>query len=330
MVKRLWHWLGAESAWMLTILLVGMVIGVVGVQVSVEDADSRLSLQLAMVWAFVAVLGLMLSARMTGQARRRLWIALGPGLVLLGLGVLLPPLALFFGGGGLGWMIAGQIVLRGNVRMEYQSAVKHMRKGEYDQALAVMDQLVRAEPNAAEHYRFRAELFRLAGKPQKALSDYRRVVELTPDAIAGYAGLAETTVLQGNFDEARKYAKQALKHDRGGWMAAYNLGMIEDRRMAAKDSVRYLEQAVEAQIPHVRYRLMARLWLARNYARLGRNEDAKRAAEQMRKESKGLREWEVIMQSDEAVSLRDLLADDVALARRMIESSSPVDELSAD
>jgi len=282
------------------------------------------------VWAFIAVLGLMLSTRLTGQARQRLWITLGPGLALLGLGVLLPPLALFFGGGGLGWMLAGQFVLRGSVRMEYQSAVKHMRKGEYDEALAVMDQLIRAEPNAAEHYRFRAELFRLAGKPQKALSDYRRVVELAPDSINGYAGLAETTVLLGKFDEAREYARQALMHDRGGWMAAYNLGMIEDRRMAPQDAVSYLEQALEAQIPHVRYRLMARLWLARNYARLGRTEDAKHAAARLHKESKGLREWETIMQSEEAASLRGLLADDVALARQMIDSSSPLDELSAD
>lgn len=330
MLRRLWSWLGAERAWALAILLVGMLGGIVAAQVLVDDANLRLSVQLAFVWVFVAALGLALSSRVTGPVRQRLWLTLGPGLILLAIGILLPPLALFFGGGGLGWMVAAQFVLRGSVRMEYQSAIKYMRAGNYDQAIEVMDRLIRAEPNAAEHYRFRAELFRLGGKPDKAIKDYRRVTRLAPDALAGYAGLAETALSQGDLGTAQMYALQALERDSGGWMAAYNLGMIADRRGEAGAAVDYLARALDARIPQSRYRLMARLWLARNYVRLGRRDDAQREVERIRKESAGLREWEAIMQSEEAASLRDLLAEDVALARELLESPAALDLLDHD
>lgn len=328
-MRQLAAWLGAGRVAVLVVALVGAVAGSVIAQFAVEDADTRLSVQLGLVGSFVAVLGVALSGRVSGQARQRLWIALGPGLALLALGVVFPPLALFFGGAGLGWMIMGQFVLRGRVRMEYQSAVKHMRAGDYNAAIDVMSDLVRAEPNAAEHYRFRAELFRLANKPRQAARDYRRVIELEPDAITGYTGLAEIAAQQGDYEQAHDYALQATRRDPYGWMPVYNLGMIADRRVDPEAAVEYLERALTRRIEHSRYRLMARVWLARNYYRMGRNVEATRAVEQMRKENNGLREWEMVMQSDDSGPLRDLLADDVALARQLVESRAPLEVLDA-
>lgn len=328
MFRQFSAWLGVRRAVALLGALIVMLAGLVAAQLAVDDADTRLSVQLALVWVFSAALGLALSTRLTGQARQRLWLALGPGLVLVGLGVFLPTLGLFFGGAGLGWMITGQFVLRGRVRMEYQSAVKLMRKGEHTQAIGVLDQVIRAEPDVAEHHRFRADLHRLAGEPDKAMKDYRRVVQLAPNTIAGYVGLAETAVLRGRFDEAHEYAQQALVRDRGGWMAAYNLGMIEDRRAEPQAAVQYLERAIAAGIPHARFRVMAHLWRARSYARLGHREEAMEAMRWLRREAKALHEWELIMQSTDAAALRDLLADDIALIRRVLESSDPLDDLS--
>jgi len=71
---------------------IGMIGGGAVVQFTIDDADARTSAQLGFAWAFVLVLGIVLSFRMVGQVRR-LWLALGPGLVLVGIGVLLPPLA---------------------------------------------------------------------------------------------------------------------------------------------------------------------------------------------------------------------------------------------
>ncbi|MCD4685654.1 MAG: tetratricopeptide repeat protein, partial [Anaerolineae bacterium] len=275
----------------------------------------------------VAVLGIVLSVRMTGEARRRLWMALGPGLALVGIGVLLPPLALFFGGAGLGWMIAGQFVLRGRVRMEYQTAVKHMRKGEYAPAITAMDTLIEAEPKAAEHYRFRADLHRLNGDLDRAVADFKRVIRLEPDALHGYTGLAEIAVQQEDFEQAYTYARQAVKRDSGGWMAAYNLGMIEDRRRAAKSATKHLERAMTAGIPHSRYRLLAHLWLARSAYRQGRIDDARQQVAALRKQVGGLREWLTLLDDEQAVSLRQMLGADVALAEQLMDETTSLDVL---
>jgi tetratricopeptide (TPR) repeat protein len=325
-VRQLWVWLGPPRAVLLTVLLIGMIGGGVVVQFTIDDADARTSAQLGFVWAFVLVLGIVLSFRMVGQVRR-LWLALGPGLVLVGIGVLLPPLALFFGGAGLGWMIAGQFVLRGRVRMEYQTAVKHMRKGDYAQAIATMDTLINAEPNAAEHYRFRADLHRLSGDLDRATADFQRVITLEPDAVHGYTGLAEIAVQREDYEQAHTYARQALKRDSGGWMTAYNLGMIEDRRRVAKSAAKHLERALAAGIPHSRFRLLAQLWLARSAYRQGRLDDARQHVAAMRKHVGGLREWQTMLDSEQTASLRQMLGADVALAKQLMDDTTALDVL---
>ncbi len=329
MLRWLWAWLGAARAWTLVITVIAVIVGSVIAQLAIDDVDRWLSVQLALVGVLIAVLGIVFSGRISPQARRRLLIALGPGLLLIALGVIFPSLALFFGGAGVGWMLMSQFVLRGRVRMEYQAAVKHMRRGDYDAAIDVMGDVICAEPENAEHYRFRAELFRLAGKTGPAADDYQRVTELEPEATAGYTGLAEIAMQDGKYEQAYDYARQAARHDPHGWMPVYNLGMIADRRAAPDDAVTYLEQALARRIPQSRYRLMTYLWLARNYHRLGRTDDAVRAVERMRKESGGLREWEIIMQSNDSGPLHELLAGDVVLAQQLVESSTPLDVLAA-
>lgn len=327
MLRQLWAWLGLSRAVLLAILLVGMIVGGVVVQFTVDDADARTSAQLGFVWAFVLGLGIVLSVRISGLARRRLWLALGPGLLLIGTGVLLPPLGLFFGGAGLGWMIAGQLVLRSRVRMEYQATVKHMRRDEYAQAIAAMDTLIEAEPKSAEHLRFRANLHRLNGDLERAAADFKRVIQLESDAVHGYTGLAEIAVQQEDYEQAATYARQALKRDSGGWMASYNLGMIEDRRRAAKSATKHLERALTVGIPNRRYRLLAHLWLARSAYRQGRIDDARQHVAAMRKHAGGLREWQTLLDSEQAASLRQMLGADVALAGRLIDETTSLDVL---
>ncbi|HVO70104.1 MAG TPA: tetratricopeptide repeat protein [Aggregatilineaceae bacterium] len=261
------------------------------------------------------------------KARRSLWLALVPALALWSLGVLWPERLGFFCGAGLGWVLIAQFVLRARERMEYQVAIRHMRHGDYQQAVTVVDALIDAQPDVAEHRRFRAELHRLFGHLQEAAADYERMVRLDPTSPAGHLGLAEVYAQQGIYERALDYAQQALERDPRGWKAAYNLGLIEDRLEDAEEAITHLELALSAGIPHRRYRLLARLWLARNHYRRGQTEIARQQLEQMREQANGLRDWQVIFENEHSAALRALLEADVTLAQRLLCEQASLDAL---
>ncbi len=327
MVNQLVNWLGLRRTRMVIALLVGAALSSALLQVAFRDAAWLLTGQLSVIWLLFGGLTVILGSRLPRRGQRRLWLALGPGLLLLGLGVLVPDWVLFFGGAGLGWMVAAQLVLRNRVRMEYQAAIRHLRRSEYDQAVAIMDSLVKAEPDAPEHRRFRAELYRLAGNMRKAIVDYERVIKLDPQGTAGYTGLAEIYAQQGDYEQARDYALAALERDPFGWMTAYNLGMIEDRLGASEDVVDHVQRALAAGIPHSRYRLLARLWLARSYYRLGQRDAAREQVEQMRKQAAGLRDWHAVFESEQAAALRGMLEDDVQRAQQFVDGHARLELL---
>lgn len=264
--------------------------------------------------------------RFDGPERRQLLMLVGPAVAIVVIGLLVPSLAILAILLALGWLVIASITLRSAVRQEYQKAIRHMRKGQYDEAIAVMSDLIRSEPDRAEHHRFRAELFRLSGKVKKAQADYERVVALTPDSGVGYNGLAEVFLQSGEYDKALPYARQALEREPNEWVPAYNLGMIEDR-LALADAVEHLKLALKTGIPDSRHRMLAHLWLARAAMRTGDRDAATRHIEDLKHEKAGLREWRIIFDNPEAAILRGVLAEDVELAESLAEGRATLDAL---
>lgn len=326
-IGQLMGWLGPRRARLLLALLVGTVLTVVGLQFWAGDEGWVLAAQLAAVWLFLAGTTLVLSLQLTGRGRKRLWLALGPGLLLLALGIALPDMALFFGGGGLGWMVAAQFVLRSRVRMEYQVAVRHLRQGNIGQAIAVMNDLIDAEPDEPAHFRFRAELHRLANQLHKARSDYERVIKLAPADATGYTGMAEVLVQRGDYEQARHYAQQAFERAPRQWLTAYNLGLIADRLHDPEAAVEHLSAAMRNGLPHSRYHLLTQLWLARNHLRTENEAGARHALDAMQSDLDAVQDWDMIFESEQAAALRDLLQADVRLAHRLLQAEDPLSVL---
>ncbi len=318
MLRQIVEWVGPNNTRLLAVLLTGAVFGSLGLQVMFPGEDWLFAAQLGLIWLFFVGLALTLSSRLSADGRQRLWLALGPGLFLLGLGIVLPDYALMFGGAGMGWMVATQLVLRKRVRMEYQAAIRQLRTGDHDAALRIMDKLIEGEPDHAEHYRFRAEVYRLAGNLRRSIADYERIIKLDPDSGMGHAGLAEVYAQQKDYDRARENALVALERAPHEWMPAYNLGMIEDRLRNAASAVEHLERAVSMGLPHSRYRLLARLWLARNTYRQGQRDAAADHIAHLRKQASGVQDWHAILQSPQAAPLRQMLEKDVLLAERLL------------
>ncbi len=319
MLSRLSDWLARNRLKLMLVWAALVAACVIALQGFYAGRDWLLQVQLALTWGFLAAVLVAVGQQVPRRERRRLWLVLIPGLVLLGAGVLVPRWLLFFGGGGLGWIVAAQFITRGRVRMEYREAVRHLRRREYDQALVIMQALIKAEPDVAEHYRFRADLYRLSGNLRRAARDYEQVIALDPQKATGYTGLAEVYVQQGDYEQAREYAQRAIACAPRSWMPMYNMGLIADRLGDSAAAVEALQKALAMRIPHSRFRLLAHLWLARNYSRLGRQREAQDALAAMQKEARGLDEWEVVFGSEQAAAIKRLLEADVQLARGLLD-----------
>ena len=237
------------------------------------------------------------------------------------LSILFPTLWLLFLPVGVGWIFVAYISSQGRVRREYQSAIKFLRKSEFEAAIEVMSELIKAEPEVADHRRFRAELYRLAGKGYRARDDYQKFIELLPESGVGYNGLSEVYLQAGDFETALAYGQKAAELEPDEWVAPYNLGMIEDRLLHATDAITHLSQAYRVGIPDSRHRMLTHLWLLRAYVRLGDLTRADSALAALRRERTGLNEWKIVFESEQSAVLRAVLQDDVHLAEQLVEGT---------
>lgn len=239
-------------------------------------------------------------------------------LVVLGSTVLRAQAGLFIGL-AFGWIVAAQFIFSPRAPIAYQKSIKAMRKGDYDTAIAEMEPIINAEQTKPQHYRFRAELYRLAGKFGPARRDVRKYIDLTEGMADGYNLLAEVELQAGRFTDAQTSARKALELAPDEWVAAYNLGMIQDRLGLPAEALKNLDQALLLNVPDRRHRLLIQFYRIRAAERLGDQATAQEALLALRAERDGLREWERLMESDQAQTLREVLSADIAQARALIE-----------
>lgn len=330
-IRRVIQWLGPARAQGLFVLLA--VTGLLSLVLNAINSTSKttppwiIPVQTALLLVFaVGAFGIVLS-RLHPNDRRRALIIVVPALIALVLTLLFPTLWLLFLPAGFGWIFVAYIASQSRVRREYQAAIKHLRQDEYDEAIEVMSALIKSEPDVADHRRFRAELYRLAGKGYRARADYEKVIQLTPESGVGYNGLAEVYLQDGEYEKALSYAQKAYELEPDDWVAPYNLGMLEDRLNDAPNAIPHLTQALALGIPDSRHRLLTHLWLARAHIRLEDEANAETELSALKREQTGLNEWHIIFESEQAAVLKAVLECDVELAGQLIEGAIPLDAL---
>lgn len=318
MIQRLLIFLGVGRARALFALFAAT--GLISLMLNTPTADetTRLVQTLLSLTALIGAVVIVGSAY-EREARARYAAIAAPalGALILGLTVL-SQYGLALMGGAVGWIVAGLFLFRVRAPGTYQKAVRALRRNQLDEAVEWMDELIKAEPDESAHYRFRAELLRVWGKTDRARRDYRRIIELEPESAVAFNGLAEVELQARRYTEALAAAEKAAARAPDEWVAFYNLGMIEDRLGRSEDVIRHLTQANAMKVPDARHRLLIQVYLTRAYARIGAIDDAQRSIEALRKQSNGLREWQTILQSEQAQTLREAIGEDVSLAERLI------------
>lgn len=321
--RRLQLFLGPARLRALFLLLAGT--GIVSLILNAVEGEWVRPAQSLMLLAFLVGAAVIVGGRLDPEERKR-WLAIiGLSLlsVLLGLFVV-PELRSPLIGAGLGWLVAGTLLTRTRIPRQYQRAVKHLRKNEYEEAVAVMNRVIKDDPKQPNHYRFRAEILRLWGKLDRARRDYVKMTELAPDSAVAYNGLAEVHLQSGDYMEAREAALRARQLAPREWVTAYNLGMIEDRLQQSERAVEHLQEALALKVPDARHRLLIHLFLARAYSRLGNGEAAQNEVKAIKQHRSGLEEWHVILDSDQAETLRAVLGEDVQAAQDLMDGKLDV------
>jgi len=335
MFKRFRLMLGPQRTQALFFLLALTGLGSILLNVAAADdtaADWIPTVQNVLVGVFVVGAVIIIGSAMEPYDRGRWLGILAPafGLVLLGTAFFPDQLVLLMGG-AVGWVLAGMFLFRARGPMEYQQAIKAFRKNNYQEAVDTISSLIKQEPRTVSHYRLRAEFFRVWGKMDRARKDYKKIVDLSAnDSLekwVGYNGLAEVEIQMNLLDAARKSAKNALELAPDQWVIAFNLGMIEDRADNPQAALDYLDQAVANKIPEAHYRFLTHFYRARSYARLGDMPAAEDAARQVKAHGGGLNQWQMILQSDQADTLRDVLEVDINTAEALFNGAITVNDL---
>ena len=332
MLRRFQLFLGPRRYKAFVGLLVVTGFGSLALTFGAGDASWTTSIQTLLLALFVAGAGWLILGRLPREERFR-WLAI---ILPAAIGVLIASLALphltgLFVGAALGWVVAGIFVFNSfGASQDYKRAVKAMRRGDYAAAIESISAQIKRQPERGEHYRFRGELYRLAGKLGAARKDYRRMIALDENNAVAWNGLAEVELQARRFKEARQAGQKALELAPAEWVAAYNMGMIDDRLGDSEAAIDHLQAALTLKMPDSRHRLLAHLYLARAAARAGDVELADKALRDMKREKAGLEEWRMIIEQKEATALRQVLSRDIELAGALLSGEADLRGLAAE
>lgn len=286
--------------------------------------------QSGLVLVFIVGAALIVGGRMRQEERGR-WIAiLLPAVIAVFIALIIAPqYGAVLVGGALGWIVAALFLTRSRMPMEYKEAIKHLRKFEYVETIKVMDRVINADQKEPNHYRFRAEVYRVWGKLGPAVRDYQTMTKLAPDSPVAYNGLAEVYLQRGEYPQALEAAQKANELAPGDWVTLYNLGMIEDRLNLSDDVVEHLQKALALKVKDTRHRVLIHFYLARAYARQGQLEAANEQVATLKKLNNGLEEWHTILDDKQADTLRAVLGADVEAAQALVNGKLLVADLVA-
>lgn len=328
MIKRFFFFLGPNRTRALFLLLAGTGLGNLLMNVIVQDNPWARDVQTILVFVFLIGTTVIILSALDPFERGR-WI----GIIAPVIGALLLAASFFPNalpivlGAGFGWIVAGIFLFRPRTPEEYKQAVRALRKSDYAEAVKYMDALIKADPKNPHHYRFRAEVLRIWGKLPLAKRDYKKMTEIAPDMAVAWNGLAEILLQMGDYQAAYQAALRAYQLAPDEWVAAYNLGAIEDRLKRPHDVLEHLRHALNQKIPDARHRLLAHFYMARAYARLDDVVSAQESVKKIQNLYGAIHEWRTLMKSEQAQTLREFIEADINTLTALANGDLTIQEL---
>jgi len=93
----------------------------------------------------------------------------------------------------------------------FARGLEHMQGADYDDALAVFNEIVARKPEFAEGWNKRATLYYLLGRNQQSLRDCDEVLRRNPNHFGALSGVGQIHLRLGNLQLALEYFRRALQ-----------------------------------------------------------------------------------------------------------------------
>jgi tetratricopeptide (TPR) repeat protein len=118
-----------------------------------------------------------------------------------------------------------------------------MTQNYFEDAIPLLEDGLKIAPGRADLRAALGESYFMAGKTEKAIAEFKRLIEVDPSA-ASYAFMGLSYRHLGRFDEARSYFETGLKKDPRNASCLFNMGYIEARQGNHARAEEYLQQAL--------------------------------------------------------------------------------------
>ncbi|MES3020514.1 MAG: XrtA/PEP-CTERM system TPR-repeat protein PrsT [Pseudomonadota bacterium] len=123
-------------------------------------------------------------------------------------------------------------------------------EGRSAESTGLIGRALAASPSDADCLRFRGDLLRLEGKPERALAAYRELLKIHPNNAQAHIDVANLHLDAGKFDEARVQIAAARKVGTGTLAVFYSQAMLDFREGKHAAALEALQQITRVEPDH--------------------------------------------------------------------------------
>jgi tetratricopeptide (TPR) repeat protein len=130
-----------------------------------------------------------------------------------------------------------------NIDVIFLMAQVTMSQNYFEDAIPLLESGLQIAPNRADLLAALGESYFMAGKVEKAIEEFKKLLEVDSSA-RSYAFLGLSYRNLGRFDEAKQYFEQGLKLDAHNSLCLFNLGFIAERQGDAAQAEGLFQQTL--------------------------------------------------------------------------------------
>lgn len=132
-----------------------------------------------------------------------------------------------------------------NADVIFAMARVSMTQNYFEDAIPLLESGLKIAPQRPDLHAALGESYFMAGKTEKAIDEFQKLIELDPSARSyGFMGLSYRHL--GRFDEALKYFQEGLNRDPRNASCLFNIGFIQERQGKYAEAEDFFLQALRA------------------------------------------------------------------------------------
>ncbi len=134
--------------------------------------------------------------------------------------------------------------------VQVMQAGDHIGRGEFPEAAAICQQMIKDHPELYSGYEILAEIAMAQQQPARAITLCQKILELKPDDPDAYYRIAVATHMQGRIDEAVEYYRKSLAIQPTKADAHSNLAIALLAKGRRQEAIEHFEEALKLNPDH--------------------------------------------------------------------------------